>query len=346
MAVWIASEEHETGKAKPTKGPDMKPLLHRRRAIARASVQRETRRGGWRVVLTCAAASCLLLMVFAPGSSAALARVTSASLTMTGDPGAQVGSGQSYSFATPSDVFEAGSDANNSSVRIRETSPQFDHTWELDFSAPDGQRLSPGTYTGAVRDVVRGPGQPGLDVFGDGSGCSTLTGSFTVLDATYGPSGYIESFDATFEQHCQGYTPALRGEVRIANTTPPPPPTTVQITVDPTGELAAHGTVTVHGTISCSVELRMPFDPELPVMFVSVTEETKDGTSASASFSYPSACSPTPTAWTATTPLPLKGLPFVKGTATATASTTIADPIYPLLFDTGSQTAQVRLKDA
>jgi len=42
----------------------------------------------------------------------------------------------------------------------------------------------------------------------------------------------------------------------------------------------------------------------------------------------------------------LKSLPFVKGTATVTASTTIADPIYPLLFDTGSQTAQVRLKDA
>jgi hypothetical protein len=62
-------------------------------------------------------------------------------------------------------------------------------------------------------------------------------------------------------------------------------------------------------------------------------------------FSYPTACSPAPTAWTTTTPLPLKGLPFVKGAATVTASTTIADPIYPLLFDTGSQTSQVGLSD-
>lgn len=264
---------------------------------------------------------------------------------MTSDPGDYVGGGQSYSFATPSDVFQAASDAANTHVSIRETSPQFSHNWELDFSAPDGQQLSAGTYTGAVRDVARGPGQPGLDVFGDGRGCNTLSGSFTVLEASYGPNGYIESFDATFEQHCQGDTPALRGEVRIANTTPPPPPTSVQITVDATGELAAHGTVTVHGTVSCSVELRLPFDPALPVIFVSVTEQTKDGAVSSGNFGYPSACSPTPTGWTTTTPLPLKGLPFVKGVATVTASTTIADPIYPLLVDTGSQTAQVGLSE-
>jgi hypothetical protein len=323
----------------------LKPLLYWRRATARVRLVMKSWVRGWRVVLACATGSCCALLIFASGASAALDRVTSGSLTMTSDPDDYVGGGQSYSFATPSDVFQAGSDATNTRVSIRETSPQFSHNWELDFSAPDGQQLVPGTYTGAVRDVVRGPGQPGLDVFGDGRGCSTLWGSFTVLDASYGPNGYIESFDATFEQHCQGNTPALRGEVRIANTTPPPPPTTVQVTVDATGELAAHGTVTVHGTVSCSVELRLPFDPALPVIFVSVTEQTKDGESSSGNFSYPASCSPTATAWTTTTPLPLKGLPFVKGVATVTASTTIADPIYPLLFDTGSQTAQVRLNE-
>jgi hypothetical protein len=264
---------------------------------------------------------------------------------MTSDPGDYVGGGQSYSYATPSDVFRAGSDATNGSVSIRETSPQFDHTWELDLSAPSGQQLTPGVYQGAVGNAVRGPDQPGLDVFGDGRACGAPTGSFTVLDASYGPDGYLESFDATFEQHCEGTTPALRGEVRIVNTTPPPQPTTLQITVDPTAELAAHGTVTLHGTISCSVEPQLPFDPALPVLFVSVTEQTKNGTSSSGNFSYPSACSPNPTAWTTTTPLPLKGLPFVKGAATVTASTTIADPIYPLLLDTVAQTTQVGLTE-
>src|SRR5439155_17435526 len=132
---------------------------------------------------------------------------------------------------TPSDEFLAGTDATNTSVRIREISPDFSHFWELDLSAPDGERLTTGTYAGAVRDAVHGPGQPGLDVFGDGRGCNALSGNFTVLEATYGPNRYIESFDATFEEHCEGNVPALRGEVRIANTSPPPPPAVVRITI-------------------------------------------------------------------------------------------------------------------
>ena len=34
--------------------------------------------------------------------------------------------------------------------------------------------------------------------------------------------------------------------------------------------------MTVHGTISCSVELQLPFDPALPVLFVSVTQDDLD----------------------------------------------------------------------
>jgi hypothetical protein len=323
----------------------MKPLLLKRLAITHVSAARQSR-GCWhRAVLTCATASLLALFLLASGASAALDRVASASLTMTFDEGGQVGGPYFYSFSTPSDVFQAATDATNTTIRIRETSAHFDHNWGIDMSAPDGRQLGPGTYTGAVRDIARGPGQPGLDVSGEGSGCNTLTGSFTVLAASYGPNGYVESFDATFEQRCQGTGPPLRGEIQITNTTPAPPPNTLQVTIDPTAQLAAHGTAIVHGTISCSVELRLPFDPELPLLFVSVTEKTKNGTSASATFSYPSACSPTPTPWTATTPLPLKGLPFVNGIATVTASTSIADPIYPLLTDTALPTAQVQLKE-
>jgi len=51
-------------------------------------------------------------------------------------------------------------------------------------------------------------------VFGDGRGCNTLTGSFTVVEVVYG-NGSVTSFDALFEQHCEGATPALRGEIRF-----------------------------------------------------------------------------------------------------------------------------------
>src|SRR6266516_3778409 len=114
-------------------------------------------RGGARrrLISTCVAVACLVLIVFASGSSAALDRVASGSLTLTSDPGDYVGGGQSYSFASPADVFQAASDATNGSVSIRETSPQFDHNWELDLSAPSGQQLTPGVYSGAAGNAVR-----------------------------------------------------------------------------------------------------------------------------------------------------------------------------------------------
>jgi hypothetical protein len=292
------------------------------------------------------AAAGLMLVSGASANVDRDASVATGSLTMSSDAGDYVGQGQSYSYGTPSDVFLAGTDATGTGVRIREISPNFSHYWELDFSAPDGQQLTPGTYSDAVRNVSQGPGQPGLSVFGSGGGCNRLSGSFTVLAATYGPNGYVQSFDATFEQHCEGNTPALRGEVQIANTSPPPPPATVQITIDPAGELGAHGTATVHGTISCSVPPYNPYDPSgAPIISVTVSQQTKSGGISLGNAAFPPSCTPTPTSWAATTPLPYKGTPYVKGAATVTASTTIADPIYPLLFDTGSNTTQVLLKE-
>ena len=275
------------------------------------------------------------------------AQVATASLTMSGDAGDYISQGRSFSFATPTDLFLAGTDATGTSVRIREISPGFTHWWELDFSAPDGEQLTPGTtYSGAARDAFRQPFHPGVDVSGDGSGCNTVSRSFEILDAKFGPNGYVESFHATFEQHCGANIPALRGEIQIANTAPAPPPALVQITIDPAGELGARGTATVHGTISCSVP---PFNPysasQAPTITVAVSEATKNGTVSLSNAAFPDACTPTPTRWTATTPLPYKGTPYVKGLATVAASTSIADPIYPMLADTASQAAEVQLKE-
>jgi hypothetical protein len=215
------------------------------------------------------------------------------------------------------------------------------------FSAPDGQQLTPGSYPGAFRDVSQQPGQPGLSVSGDNGGCNMLTGSFTVLDAVYGANGDVERFDATFEQHCEDNIPALHGEVRIDNTAPSPPPATIQITIDPAGQLGAHGVATVHGTISCSLPPDGLYDPSPPVISLTVAEQTKNGTASFGTAGYPSACTPTPTAWQATTPLPFKTTPYVKGVATVTASTQMADPIYPLLIDSdNSETAAVQLTEA
>jgi hypothetical protein len=104
----------------------------------------------------------------------------------------------------------------------------YTHWWYVNIAAPAGQPLTVGSYTGAFRAPFRPDGSPGLDVYGDGRGCNTLTAQFDVNDIQYAPTGELLVFDATFEQHCEGGTPALFGRIRIENAPPPPdatPPT-------------------------------------------------------------------------------------------------------------------------
>src|SRR5919108_5487832 len=187
-----------------------------------------------------------------PGADAAvtLETVQDGTLTMTSDPGDYIGQGGSYSFSTTSgNLFFARSSQAGSDILVSVRPDPVDTTfWSLEFAAPAGQQLVPGTYTGAMRASSRAAGAPGLDVNGDGRGCNTVTGSFTVLDAVYEPSGYVDSFHAVFEQHCEGLAPALRGEVQVTNP-PPPPPISADVTVEENAQLSARGSAIVRGTI-------------------------------------------------------------------------------------------------
>jgi len=139
------------------------------------------------------------------------AQVTS--LTLSSDPGDYIGGGQFLFFTSSDGTFTAQQNAAQG-VSVAFNTPSFDHFWYLDFAAADNQLLTVGLYTGAVRFPFQGPGQPGLSVVGDGRGCNTATGSFDVVEVVFGASGDIVAFDATFEQHCEGAVPALRGEIR------------------------------------------------------------------------------------------------------------------------------------
>jgi hypothetical protein len=111
----------------------------------------------------------------------------------------------------------------------------YTHWWYVNIAAPPGQPLAVGSYTGAVRAPFRPPGTPGVDVFGDGRGCNTLTGQFDVDELSYAPTGELLVFDATFEQHCEGGAAALFGRIRIQN--PPPPPDVTPPTLSLPGDL-------------------------------------------------------------------------------------------------------------
>ena len=52
--------------------------------------------------------------------------------------------------------------------------------FDLEFAAPPGRILTPGTYVGAQRAPFREAGRPGIDVSGDGRGCNTIEGLFEV----------------------------------------------------------------------------------------------------------------------------------------------------------------------
>jgi hypothetical protein len=153
--------------------------------------------------------------------------VTTGSVSFKGDSGDYISQGKSWSYATSNgDALDVTS-SNGTSVHIRINAYNGDW-WTLDFDAPGtsdrpvpGQSavLVPGTYASAHRYPFNGTG-PGLDLSGEGRGCNELTGSFTVTKAVF-VGGYVQAFDATFEQHCEGGTPAARGEVHISNAPPP-----------------------------------------------------------------------------------------------------------------------------
>lgn len=159
------------------------------------------------------ASSALILLVGLLGAvGPASAQVTS--LSMTSEPGDYIGGGQTYFYGAGEGNF--GAQVNYAGgVTISFVSGNYDHWWNLSFRAPGGAPLTTGTYLNALRFPFQGDTAPGLDVSGDGRGCNGLTGSFQVLQIEYGPDNTVTAFNATFEQHCEGMEPALRGEIRF-----------------------------------------------------------------------------------------------------------------------------------
>jgi hypothetical protein len=74
-----------------------------------------------------------------------------------------------------------------------------------------GVPLEPGTYLNAQRTFDATPGHPGLYIAFESRGCDSVTGSFTITDAVYAIDGTVSSLAFSFEQHCEGETPALFG---------------------------------------------------------------------------------------------------------------------------------------
>jgi len=160
------------------------------------------------------------------GTSAAAAAITpppnaTKFLVVDSSPGDYVGQGLQYSFTSDTANFEAFQSFGHD-IRMR-IFPREGGFWILQFTAPSGQPLVPGTYEGALRSNTFEPERPALDIGGNGRGCNAAFGRFVVNEARFdGLFGPVLSFDAAFEFHCERPdAPGLRGEVRYSSTARP-----------------------------------------------------------------------------------------------------------------------------
>jgi hypothetical protein len=255
--------------------------------------------------------------------------VTSGSLTFSGDPGDYISGGQSYAYSTDDqDGLTVYSNPGDGVVSVSVNAANGDW-WTLDLAAPSGQALQPGDYTDANRYPFNGTG-PGLSFDGNGRGCNTLTGSFTVDDVAFGPNGYVQTLDATFEQHCEGGTAATRGEVHIHNPAPPEQlDLGLAVAVNGTAD-SLNGNAVIQGSVSCNQAVKVALSGD-------VTQVQKDFI-LRGQFSTSVQCTPGAAVdWTAQA-VPTGTTPFRKGDVEVRAQASATDPNYGQQVTAGTTT--------
>lgn len=101
-------------------------------------------------------------------------------------------------------------------IAVEPTSSAQGTLWTAIFSSEDlGTSLQAQVYDNAERVDFTAPGHPGMQVIDVGATCNTLTGRFQVHELAISGGATVTGFTATFEQHCDGGAPALRGCVHF-----------------------------------------------------------------------------------------------------------------------------------
>jgi hypothetical protein len=121
-------------------------------------------------------------------------------------PGDFIGGGQTY-LHTPADIaIQAIADRGHLSITVGDA-----RGWRGEFQTMNVlDEFEPGYYPDLRRLGASNPTKGGLSWSGRGRGCNTLRGWFVVEQAVYVGST-ITALDLRFEQHCEGFGPALRG---------------------------------------------------------------------------------------------------------------------------------------
>src|SRR6185295_7874705 len=120
-------------------------------------------------------------------------------LMLDSQTGDYIGAGLQYRYGDSTSLWSVQSENGGNLVRF--SVDGNDSSWNtVAFRAPGAytNRLVPGEYTGVARASFSYPAA-GLDAYGNGRGCNTITGRFTVYESVYNIDGTIASFAADFE---------------------------------------------------------------------------------------------------------------------------------------------------
>jgi hypothetical protein len=115
---------------------------------------------------------------------------------------------------SPPYLFTSFDTTNSEEVHLGVRTEDYSDWYYLDFAAPTGVDLAVGAYEGATREAFHAPDEPGMDIYGNGIGCNTVTGRFEVLEVTFDAEGVLHHLAIDFEHHCEGGPPALFGGIR------------------------------------------------------------------------------------------------------------------------------------
>jgi len=149
-----------------------------------------------------------LLLVAAPA--------TASSLVVNSAANEPIGQGVNRTWTSPTATFTAEGTTEAVTVEVTRDGETF---W-LEFAAPHGKALEPGSYYSAERADVRTGKAPGLDVRSGNASCADVWGSFTVRQVAFDEFGAPTQLEATFSQRCgSNVAPLLSGTLAF-NTLP------------------------------------------------------------------------------------------------------------------------------
>ena len=262
----------------------------------------------WGRAMAVGAAALLMVVgsLFLVGSASAQP-VETGSFSFSGDADDPITGGHSYSYDTGTgDEMTVVGDSDDQHSISAEIDGTDGYDWQFSISGPAGEALAPGTYA-----VTQGESTPGISLWRPNYFCWGI-GSFTIDTIEWGPYGYLQALDASFEYHCFGGTPASRGQLHIRNS-PAPPVLEASLNVAADGTFdRLTGRATVHGTVTCNKAAYTEIN--------GTVAQTRGGVWLHADYFKPVDCTPgAPVAWTATATPPSETT-FRKGHAKSTVN--------------------------